>query len=142
MTYEERLKRRTHAIKLRQSGKTYYAIAREIGVCWQRAQQIVNGKEPTPPQDPKPNIGKEGREYTRWLRRMMDDFTCQSCGQRWRKGERQFDIHHLGGLCGKKSRAYDKLKDVDKLITLCHKCHYWHPQHSYRIRNIKKLRRQ
>jgi hypothetical protein len=36
---------------------------------------------------------------------------------------RRFDIHHLNGDCGKFSRSYDKCNDLNKMITLCHKCH-------------------
>ena len=64
-----------------------------------------------------------GREYTREIARMRDGHTCQKCGRIWRNGEKRFDIHHLDGLCGKKSRKYDRLEDIPALITYCHKCH-------------------
>lgn len=37
---------------------------------------------------------------------------------------RRFDIHHLNGLCGKRSLKYDKVDAMPGLITLCHKCHF------------------
>jgi transposase-like protein len=67
---------------------------------------------------------KQGRELTRFKVRERDNFTCQDCGKKWKEGERHFDVHHLNGMCGKKSRGYDKLEDMDGLVTLCHKCHF------------------
>ena len=37
-----------------------------------------------------------------------------------------FDVHHIDGRCGKNSRGYDAVASVDKLITLCHSCHFRH----------------
>ena len=91
-------------------------------------------------------IGKviKGRERTRYMVRRRDNFTCQDCkgvrtpefvgkhNQKLKdlKGRiRLFDVHHLNGLCGKKSKAYDSVSDMDGLITLCHKCHYNRPEH-------------
>ena len=65
-----------------------------------------------------------GRERTRYKARERDNFTCKDCGKVWKEGQRQFDVHHLNGLCGKKSRSYDKISGIDGLITLCHKCHF------------------
>lgn len=65
-----------------------------------------------------------GREYVREVVRIRDKRTCQSCGKKWMDGQRRFDVHHLNNLCGLKSRSYDRLSDIDGLITLCHKCHY------------------
>ena len=65
----------------------------------------------------------EGMDFTRQLVRIRDKHTCQKCFKVWKKGQRRFDIHHLGGLCGKLSRSYDRWFDMGKLITLCHKCH-------------------
>lgn len=78
----------------------------------------------------------QGREYVRALVRLRDDFTCQECGlkmtpkQAKEKNKRLFDIHHLGSLCGKKSRSYDRVKDMKNLITLCHRCHFNRPDHT------------
>mgnify|MGYP001583053019 FL=1 len=72
----------------------------------------------------------QGRERTRELVRIRDNHTCQNslCGKIWKqdkrkKNNRRFDIHHLNGNCGKFSRTYDRMSDIDELITLCHKCH-------------------
>lgn len=64
-----------------------------------------------------------GRDRTRELVRIRDNHTCQKCGEKWLEGNRRFDIHHLNGLCGKRSRKYDKVSEIDGLITYCHKCH-------------------
>jgi len=74
-----------------------------------------------------------GRDLIREKVRKRDNFTCQSCFKVWEIGTRRFDVHHLNGLCGKKSRKYDKNKDIDGLITLCHRCHFNHPQHSKKL---------
>lgn len=72
----------------------------------------------------------KGRERTRMLARIRDKFTCQDCGlvrtpkTAKKINKRLFDIHHLKGKCGKKSRGYDKISDLKRLITLCHKCHF------------------
>ena len=65
----------------------------------------------------------QGRERTRELTRLRDNHTCQKCYKKWKVGERRFDIHHLNGLCGKKSLSYDRVNEMDGLITYCHKCH-------------------
>lgn len=79
-----------------------------------------------------------GREYTRELVRIRDKHTCQKCRKKWSKNkilkQRRFDVHHLNGLCGKKSRGYDKIADIDGLVTLCHKCHFNHPEHIYKAK--------
>ena len=74
--------------------------------------------------------GFQGMDYTREKVRIRDNQTCQNCGKIWVDGQRKFDVHHLNGLCGKKSRKYDKVSEMDGLITLCHKCHFNHPEHS------------
>ncbi len=71
-----------------------------------------------------------GNSYTREKVRARDNYTCQMCRKIWKEGSIRFDVHHLNGLCGKKSHGYDRLKDIDTLITLCHKCHFNHPEHS------------
>jgi len=77
----------------------------------------------------------EGRERTREMRRMLDKHTCQDCGRIWGIGERRFDIHHINGLCGKKSKKYDKTIDLHTLTTLCHKCHYNRDDHTLKTRS-------
>lgn len=81
-----------------------------------------------------------GRDRIREIVRIRDNHTCQNCGAGWLQGERRFDVHHLNGLCGKLSRACDKLKDIDGLITLCHKCHFNHPEHSrMKVNNVNSV---
>jgi hypothetical protein len=85
-----------------------------------------------------------GRERTRMKVRIRDNFTCQDCGKRrtpedlWKmnsgiKGilgrKKLFDVHHINGDCGKKSKSYESADVIDGLITLCHKCHYNRPEH-------------
>ena len=67
-------------------------------------------------------FNKGGRDYPRELARQRDKRTCQLCGKLWEEGTRRFDVHHLVG-CGLLSREYDKVADLDNLITFCHKCH-------------------
>ena len=80
-----------------------------------------------------------GRERTRMIVRIRDKFTCQDCGKvrtpemAQKEGKRLFDIHHYRkGECGKKSKSYDKVADIDNLITLCHRCHFNRPEHKSR----------
>lgn len=82
---------------------------------------------------------KQGREFSRGIVRARDNYTCQSCGEKRtlqmskKQNKKQLDVHHLGGLCGKKSKKYDSVKELKLMITLCHKCHYNHPEHSKNI---------
>lgn len=88
------------------------------------------------------NINKKGRERTREIVRIRDEYICQDCHARrtpddaLRNGKRLFDVHHLNGLCGKKSRGYDKVSEIDGLITLCHKCHF--SRHDFNGHDSKK----
>lgn len=75
------------------------------------------------PFEGQPKWLSEGRDRTRELVRVRDNHKCQSCRRKWKLGERRFDIHHLRGMCGKKSRGYDRARDLKKLITFCHSCH-------------------
>lgn len=82
----------------------------------------------------QPKYIKYGRDRIRFMVRNRDSLTCQSCGKKWKEGQRHFDVHHLDGFCGKRSRGYDSVKDISNLITLCHKCHYNHPEHTLKRR--------
>jgi len=64
----------------------------------------------------------EGMDFIRELARIRDNHKCQLCDKKWRVGQRRFDIHHLEG-CGERSFKYDKIEDLNNLITYCHKCH-------------------
>lgn len=80
-------------------------------VCWNK--YLLNSK--------KNEI--QGMDVIREMIRIRDCHKCQSCWKEWIPGQRRFDIHHLNGLCGKRSRSYDKVRDIENCITLCHKCH-------------------
>lgn len=89
-----------------------------------------------------------GREHVRFLVRLRDKNTCKDCGKvrtpeevaafnkKFPRQMKSFDVHHIGGICGKKSRGYDKLADMDKLITLCHSCHFRRHDFSQRLEGI------
>lgn len=92
----------------------------------------------------------QGRERTRFLVRLRDNFTCQDCGEvrtpqmvaqhnekleSARGGIKSHDVHHLNGECGKRSRKYDHDEDVPGMITLCHRCHF--SRHDF-SKNIQK----
>lgn len=80
--------------------------------------------DPDPIFKDQPKWRVSGRDLVRFRVRSRDNFTCQDCGKVWVEGKRHFDVHHLNGLCGEKSRGYDSEKDMCGLITLCHKCHF------------------
>jgi hypothetical protein len=86
-------------------------------------KKIIRNRTPLPPKkerDPMvkawakilaskyPNV--KGRERTRMMVRMRDNFTCLDCGdtrtpeQAKEQKKRLFDCHHLNGLCGKKKQ--------------------------------------
>ena len=87
----------------------------------------------------------KGRELTRMLVRIRDNFTCQDCSATRtpevakKEHKRLFDIHHINGLCGKKSRGYDRVEDMGGLITLCHKCHFNRPEHPWKNHLTKEF---
>jgi predicted transcriptional regulator len=68
------------------------------------------------------------RERLRELIRVRDNHTCQICGNVWKKGERKFDVHHddenFDGKTFELSVDECDRKNLNKMITLCHKCHY------------------
>jgi hypothetical protein len=66
--------------------------------------------------------GLRGRDWVREIARQRDKRTCQMCGRQWVEGQRRFDVHHIVG-CGYKSMHYDRIEELDNLITYCHKCH-------------------
>lgn len=93
-----------------------------------------------------------GRSRAREMVRLRDNHTCQDCGLVRKtidillknskiKGlvgkSKSLDVHHLDGQCGKNSVGYDSPKDISKMITLCHKCHYNRPEH--RVKSKKSL---
>ena len=105
--------RKSVIVRLRKKGWKFREICEKFGITRQRAEQIFNG---TRWQD-------QGLEYVRGLVRKRDKYICQKCLKKWRVGSRQFDVHHLNGVCGRKSKGVDKIEDMLNLTTLCHKCH-------------------
>ena len=93
--------------------------------------------------------GFEGRDYPREKVRVAYGHTCQGCGVfrhpsmlDKKEGQKSLDIHHIGGLCGKKSRKYDRVCDLTKMIPLCHKCHFNHPEHRMAKTKYKKVNKK
>ena len=74
------------------------------------------------------NNSLEGRDFNREKVRSRDNFTCQICKKKWKKGQRRFDVHHKDCIKDK-TKQYDTLAEFDNLITLCHTCHLGLPEH-------------
>lgn len=122
------------------TGVTTRELIAYLGISQQRISQIANNipvpihtREVNPIFKDTPRWLRKGREFVREQVRFRDDYRCQDCKRRWQKGERRFDVHHLNGMCGRKSRGYDRKSEIDGLVTLCHKCHYNRPEHGQRI---------
>ena len=138
-------------MRLKKTGATVKEIAQLYGITRQAIEDSI--KRGPPRKDSgwsnlltTHNLSHlEGRERARALVRIRDNFTCQDCGlvrtaeevasynkkQKTLKGKlKSLDVHHLGGMCGKNSRGYDRIEDVPNMITLCHKCHYNRPEHN------------
>ena len=81
----------------------------------------------------------QGIDRTRELARIRDDHTCKVCGEvrlpkdLKRHNKKSLDVHHLNGMCGKKSRKYDRIESLGELLTLCHRCHFNHPEHTFKM---------
>lgn len=119
---------RTDKIKLikdlRGKKYTFRLIGELLGVSAQMVSYLYRHKlTPRVRLLGRPDNSFKGRERTREMVRIRDGHTCQDCGKRWQPGSRRFDVHHLNGLCGLKSRKYDRVEDIITLITYCHKCH-------------------
>lgn len=69
-----------------------------------------------------------GRFFVCELVRIRDKRTCQICGLIWKPGTRRLDVHHNDKKMDGKSRSKGIIKwnyeNMDKLVTLCHKCHF------------------
>ena len=153
MLYIDKIRKQNKIKDLYKNGFTQNEIASIYGVTRQRIQQLLS----KPIRKPEGRLCKKcgdefldenfitkycvkckkamdslsGRDRTRQLVRDRDHNQCQVCKKKWRKGGRRFDVHHLGGDCGKFSRSYDKVGNISALITLCHKCHFNHPSHTF-----------
>jgi hypothetical protein len=119
---------------------TFVKIGKILGMSAQHAGFMYNSPKPKE-KDLTMVIPKSfsGRERTREYVRRRDNYTCQMCNKKWNEKFRRFDVHHLNGFCGKKSRSYDKMSEIDGLITLCHRCHFNHPEHT--IKRKKSISR-
>ena len=135
--------------KLYQKGHTFASIGKLLGITRQRVQKIlkkIKGKEKDKLYYCKVckegfmghekkkrflcdiHLNKfQGRDRVREAVRVRDNYTCQICFKKWRKGQRRFDVHHLDEIYEGKSNdkgiyQIDK-NEIDRMITLCHKCH-------------------
>lgn len=129
---------------------TYLEISKLLGLSKQRVHQIDSGyKTAKPPishkiftykklglkfelpkgENPNQNGITGGRDYVREWVRIRDKHACQICLKKW-TGGRRLDVHHMdearegldryikpGEIC-----KWDR-ENMDKMITLCHKCH-------------------
>ncbi len=78
-----------------------------------------------------------GIDFVREKVRIRDGHSCKLCGYLWTQGERRLDVHHLDEkMESKKDYRYDR-DNMDKMITLCHKCHLNLP-HIRKKLSIKK----
>lgn len=129
---------------------TYTEIGKLLGISRQRVHQIYTGynspsnksiKGISDNQSPKLNsanlilnrpfseLGFNGssRDRVRKLVRIRDKRKCQVCGFQWKKGNRRLDVHHLDeeheGKSFEKGAATWDREHLDRMITLCHKCH-------------------
>jgi hypothetical protein len=135
--------------EMRDKRMTYREIGGLLGISWQRVHQIHTGYAYRPllipPEkhkiwtedkrkllkikgSPAQNgITSGGRDWVRELVRIRDKHRCQMCFKQWRKGMRRFDVHHTNesqeGTSFKKHAAKRDKKNIDKMTTLCHKCH-------------------
>jgi len=134
------LTRQIRIAKLYKSGISGQELGRKYGVSHQRIYQIlkklkeVNLEEPDnlildnlkkliPIQHERLDYGSGGLALVREKVRVRDNHTCQKCLKVWIKGRRRFDVHHLDiKMESKRDIDYDR-NNMDKMITLCHKCH-------------------
>ena len=152
--YKKSVERYNDFLKLRSEGKSFAYIGAKYGITWQAVQFRIKKGVPIKSSGNKINgnslllkkiTGKDlrGRERTRMLVRIRDNFTCQDCGlvrtpkMAEELNKRLFDIHHFNE-CGKKSRSYDKVDDLGGMITLCHKCHFNRPEHTTKYKVLTK----
>lgn len=72
---------------------------------------------------------KEGaKDRVREFVRIRDNHTCKICLRKWKVGKRRFDVHHLDeereGKSSEKGVAKWDKEHTNRMITLCHKCHF------------------
>lgn len=120
---------------------TYAAIAKLMGITRQRVKQIERW-EPVPfinssvlqnqkreqldALPPSPFKAGQRDKIREWVR-VRDKHTCQICLKVWKPGQRRFDVHHeeehMEGQSKEKGITRYDLANMDKMVTLCHKCH-------------------
>ncbi len=152
-------------IVFRSEGKTYSEIATIFKVSRQRIEQIVNkkivarkcvkcsielgvcesGRYCMTCQEFRAKYALDmlgGLDRIREEVRIRDDHICQECGKVWIEGRRRFDVHHLDpNMEGRsKERGQYKLdkENMDKMITLCHKCHLGLPHLRAKMSSIMR----
>lgn len=140
------MNKKEEIILLREKGLAYREIGSIFGISRQRVYQIATGyisKNRIIPVTQLKTLVKRKREYLNlpenpikqgardrvreWVR-IRDNRTCQKCSRKWNQGERRFDVHHLDEKKDGKSRSgmihrWDT-KHMNRLITLCHRCHF------------------
>ena len=121
---------------LRSKGWTYKKIGDFLGISKQEVYNIIHYvPHPRLPRIPRPSGPKirgklEGRDFLKEKVRMRDNHTCQNCGQIWIPGTRRFDTHHKNFVPSQtEAREYKNNKNMDDMITLCHKCQMNLPEH-------------
>jgi heterodisulfide reductase subunit B len=134
---------RTYIHTLRKQRMKYKDIAKLLGISYQRVHQLYTGYDSPshkrPPSTlipatvlkrmPKadtslPNPFKQGQldRVREWVR-IRDKRTCQVCLKVWKKPMRRFDVHHLDEAKeSTRSTSWD-IKNTQRMVTLCHKCH-------------------
>lgn len=130
MPYKNPEDRKKNAAKWRKKNQKSIVKWRRDNPNYNREWYDKNVRPFTKKPEGKPIVG--GRDLIRERVRVKDKHTCQDCKRVWDGKERRFDVHHLGGQCGKKSRGYDRLSEMEGLITLCHRCHFNRPEHTSR----------
>ena len=82
-----------------------------------------------------------GLDHIREQIRKRDNWTCQMCGKVWISGTRRLDVHHTipeqEGRGGRGQYKIDR-ENMDKMITLCHKCHLGLPHIRKRYKKGQK----
>ena len=92
--------RKAQYIKLRFGKKplTLQQIADRFGVTRQAVYGSISYKSMSNKQGDFKygvRIGLGGRDYWKEVARIRDNHTCQSCGKRWKEGQRKLNVSHI-----------------------------------------------